>query len=677
MAGTPEDPDEPFSPSVFLDLPPTPHPDDDGGGESPASSSDNLPVLPFVRRMLMEEDADDSVLYQQYADDHPALLLQAAEQTFAHILSSSAATTSSSHAATATDSSVSAGGSATTTNAGVFSLSPASGDVDVSDATWWPYDDQDELLLSQRQAHADTGFHFHQSASPAGGNRVTMDMLNLAFLKGMQEANKFLPTTANNNLAVLPRDNREEEDDGMEAMAGRRSAKLMMAPQPEESGEVAEDVFLKAYEVALQKMQGLSVGSSVPPSGKEEEEKAKSEPQGRPRRRRRQSSSSGNEAAVDLRTLLTHCAEAVSTGNRVGATELLRRINQRASPTGDAWQRLAHCFAQGLELRLAGGTGVRVAAASAADLLRAHQMCMQVCCFQMATFSFSHMAICKAAAGRNKLHIVDYGEHHGFQWPPLLGQLAAREGGPPAVRITTVGVPQPGFRPAAQIDEIGRRLTAFARRCGLPSFRFRGVVAARWETVRAADVGVEPDEVLVVNGLNHFGRLMDEGGVDDGIEEGPCPRDMVLANIREMRPDVFVLCVENSSCGAPFFVTRFREALFYYSAMFDMMEATAPRDSAGRAVLEQHVLGPCALNAIACEGSERVERPETYKQWQVRCSRAGLRQLPLNPSAVKRLSEEVRNGYHEEFVIDVDQQWLLQGWKGRILYAISTWTAQR
>ncbi|WVZ48773.1 hypothetical protein U9M48_000185 [Paspalum notatum var. saurae] len=546
MAGTPEDPDEPFSPSVFLDLPPTPHPDDDGGGESPASSSDNLPVLPFVRRMLMEEDADDSVLYQQYADDHPALLLQA-EQTFSHILSSSAASTSSSDAATATDSSVSAAGSATTTttNAGVFSLSPASGDVDVdvsafADATWRPYDDQDELLLSQRQAHADTGSHFHQSASPApaGGERVTMDMLNLAFLKGMQEANKFLPTTANNNLAVLPRDNREEEDDGMEAMAGRRSAKLMMAPQPEESGEVAEDVFLKAYEVALQKMQGLSVGSSVPPSGKEEEEKAKSESQqGRPRRRRRQSSSSGNEAAVDLRTLLTHCAEAVSTGNRVGATELLRRINQRASPTGDAWQRLAHCFAQGLQLRLAGGTGVRVAAASAA----ARACSGRTRCAR----SFSHMAICKAAAGRSKLHIVDYGVHHGFQWPLLLGQLAAREGGPPAVRITTVGVPQPGFRPAAQIDEIGRRLTAFARRCGLPSFRFRGVVAARWETVRAADVGVEPDEVLVVNGLNHFGRLMDEGGVDDGIEEGPCPRDMVLANIREMRPDVFVLCVEN------------------------------------------------------------------------------------------------------------------------------------
>lgn len=85
---------------------------------------------------------------------------------------------------------------------------------------------------------------------------------------------------------------------------------------------------------------------------------------------------------------------------------------------------------------------------------------------------------------------------------------------------------------------------------------------------------IQPDEVLVVNGLFHFGRLMDEG-VDD--VESPSPRESVLANIRDMRPDVFVLCVENSSYGAPFFVMRFREALLHYSAMFDMMEATAPR----------------------------------------------------------------------------------------------------
>ena len=58
---------EPFSPSVFLDLPPTPRPAAD---DDPASSDDL--VLPFISRMLMEEDIDDKFFYQ--FPDHPALL---------------------------------------------------------------------------------------------------------------------------------------------------------------------------------------------------------------------------------------------------------------------------------------------------------------------------------------------------------------------------------------------------------------------------------------------------------------------------------------------------------------------------------------------------------------------------------------------------------------------------
>ena len=70
-----------------------------------------------------------------------------------------------------------------------------------------------------------------------------------------------------------------------------------------------------------------------------------------------------------------------------------------------------------------------------------------------------------------------------------------------------------------------------------------------------------------------------------------------------------------------------------------------------------------------------MERAETYKQWQVRNHRAGLRQLPLDPDVVKDVREKVREHYHKDFVIDVDHQWLLEGWKGRILYAMSTWVA--
>jgi hypothetical protein len=70
-----------------------------------------------------------------------------------------------------------------------------------------------------------------------------------------------------------------------------------------------------------------------------------------------------------------------------------------------------------------------------------------------------------------------------------------------------------------------------------------------------------------------------------------------------------------------------------------------------------------------------VERPETYRQWQAQNRKAGLRQLPFFPNAEKILGEKMRNPYHKDFVINVENNWLPQGWKGRILYAMSTWAA--
>ncbi|CAD6252624.1 unnamed protein product [Miscanthus lutarioriparius] len=109
--------------------------------------------------------------------------------------------------------------------------------------------------------------------------------------------------------------------------------------------------------------------------------------------------------------------------------------------------------------------------------------------------------------------------------------------------------------------------------------------------------------------------------------------------------------------------------------MFDMLDATVSWDSDLRLAVERDLISRCALNVVTCEGHDWVERPETYRQWQARNRKAGLRQLPFFPNAEKILSEKMRNEYHKDFVIDVENDWLLQGWKGRILYAMSTWAA--
>jgi hypothetical protein len=48
----------------------------------------------------------------------------------------------------------------------------------------------------------------------------------------------------------------------------------------------------------------------------------------------------------------------------------------------------------------------------------------------------------------------------------------------------------------------------------------------------------------------------------------------------------------------------------------------------------------------------------------------------LNPEVVKLARDKVKNYYHKDFLIDEDHRWLLQGWKGWILFAVSTWVAE-
>jgi hypothetical protein len=681
MAASPEDfvadLDEPFSPSIFVNLPPTPRSDGNGEGKDPAS--DDL-VLPFIERMLMEEGIEEEFFYQY--PDHPALLQ--AQESYARVLSDATADSSSDGSPTvsvSSDSDAGVGADDLTTDASNASeQSPAQaqlGDAGVrSDAA--TEEEMEEkanrtMLAAVDGDHAALALAFF-SAQQDGGSDA---MLNLAFLKGMEEANKFLPRDidllrgsanvlqvkgeaeeeGNANLG-RGRKNQHNWDDVLEANLGRESK--MMAPEAEESGEVVDEMIANGFQLFLREVESLRISM-----GSEAEKKKK---------KSRNGIALSTNGTVDLCTLLIHCAQAVATDDHRSTADLLRKIKQHSSPRGDATQRLAHYFAEGLEARLAGSgsqvyNSLMAKRISVVDFLKAYRLYAAACCFRVMAFKFANLTICKAIVGRKKVHIVDYGIHYGSQWPGLLKFLSIWPGGPPEVRITGIDLPQPGFRPASRVKETGRRLSNYASQFGVP-FKYRGI-AAKWETVGVDDLDIDPDEVLIVNSILHFGNLMDEG-VD---MSSPSPRDVVLSNIRKMQPDVFILFIMNGTYSSPYFVPRFREALFHYSAMFDMMDATTPRDSDLRVLVERDLFGQCAQNVIACEGLDRVERPETYKKWQLRNHRAGLRQLTLDPDIVMAVRESIRDKFHKDFVTDVDHQWLLGGWKGRILYAMSTWAA--
>ncbi|KAF5799980.1 putative transcription factor GRAS family [Helianthus annuus] len=374
---------------------------------------------------------------------------------------------------------------------------------------------------------------------------------------------------------------------------------------------------------------------------------------------------------VDLRTLLTLCAQAVAANDQRGAFDLLNQIRKHASPSGDGMQRLAHYFAAGLEARMA-GSGTEIyntllsRPTSAVDVLKSYHLYLSCCPFLKISNFFSNKTILHIAENKKKLHIVDFGILYGFQWPCFIQRLSKRPGGPPELRITGIDFPCPGFKPSQRVEETGSRLANYAETFNVP-FKFKAI-AQKWETITLDDLELKSDETLVVNCAYRFRYLLDETVMPD------CPRNKVLNLIKKMNPTIFIQGVVNGSYNAPFFITRFREALFFFSSMFDMIEANATRETPDRMLIEKVFWGREAMNVIACEGGERIERPETYKQWQVRNLRAGFRQLPLNQEILKLAKERAKSCYpHKDFGIDEVGHWMLQGWKGRIISGLALW----
>ncbi|KAI6686844.1 hypothetical protein NL676_032757 [Syzygium grande] len=382
------------------------------------------------------------------------------------------------------------------------------------------------------------------------------------------------------------------------------------------------------------------------------------------------------KSTADLRSLLVLCAQAVSASDFRTAHELLKQIRQDSSSSGDGSQRLAHYFANGLEARLAGSIdpyqvqGCCGWFRTVTDKLKAYQLHLSVCPFTKFQIIFANFMILKFAATAKVLHIIDFGISFGFQWPILIQELSKRTEGAPKLRITGIELPQPGFHPAKKIEETGRRLANYCERFNVP-FEFHAVASGSWECIRIEDLKIRSGEMVAVNCLSRLRYLYDET-----VEEN-CQRDAVLRLIRSMKPDVFVHAIYNGSYNAPFFLTRFREALFHISAVYDMLDATVAGDNEQRLVMEKEFYGREIMNVVACEGLHRVQRPETYRQWQVRVTRAGFKQLPLDQELMKNARARLSRCYHKDFGLHEESNWMLLSWRGRIISGSTCWYPHR
>lgn len=143
--------------------------------------------------------------------------------------------------------------------------------------------------------------------------------------------------------------------------------------------------------------------------------------------------------------------------------------------------------------------------------------------------------------------------------------------------------------------------------------------------------------------------------------------------IRDQAPNIVTLVEQEASHNGPYFLGRFLEALHYYSAIFDSLDATFPADSAQRAKVEQYIFAPEIRNIVSCEGPERFERHERLEKWRKIMEGKGFKSVALSPNAVTQ--SKILLGLYscEGYRLTEDKGCLLLGWQDRAIVAASAW----
>jgi hypothetical protein len=141
-----------------------------------------------------------------------------------------------------------------------------------------------------------------------------------------------------------------------------------------------------------------------------------------------------------------------------------------------------------------------------------------------------------------------------------------------------------------------------------------------------------------------------------------------------LKPSIVVVMEQDANHNAPPFSARFAEALGYYAALFDSLDAVAAASAAGdRAQVERMVLGEEIKNVLLCEGASRLERHERLSQWAMYMDASGFRRVPLSFRAIRESELKLASFGMSACRYQVESDGLLLGWGSTRLYSVSAW----
>jgi hypothetical protein len=465
---------------------------------------------------------------------------------------------------------------------------------------------------------------------------------------------------------------------------------------------------------------------------------------------------------LQLVHLLLGCAEAIDASEYERAGDLLCHLRAISSPQGDPMQRIAFHFAEALSdrrrrhnnnntnlsnsqydqyrhkasycdlVRPATNSTSRNAAASACSRpaaaaalvqqlpvqqldeysdLQAYQAFYEVLPFAKFAHFTGNQAILEAVASSSRVHVVDLEIGQGLQWPAFFQSLVLRPGGPPAhLRMTAVG------SSSSTLQQTGRRLTQFVagtlvvdnhmeqqQQQKSLQFEYNPVTVEKIQDFHPGLINLRSDETLVVNCSHILHKLLAKNEetlttTTSAAAGAVAALENMLLMIRSMGPTVVCLLEVEANHDVNFFMSRFVEALHYFCALFDTLEATLPRDSPQRNQIENTTFAAQIKDIVAAEGWDRQARHLRSHSWQSHFQNAGFRLLLPSSYAIEQAHLLLALHKQQQQQQQQQQQWvtscststnvstpyklaqltdsgvLTLGWHDTPIIAVSSWT---